>query len=366
MDSRTTARDGKTIVMSPPKTGRLNAALGIQSDTAFNEAAKNLAGRDLCSISDLSVQEMAAIMELSHAVKAQPEDFRHALDARQMVLIFEKESLRTRLTFETAMNTAGGNALFVDQTSSPLGERESIPDVARNLERWMHVIVLRTYAHDTITEMAANARVPVINALSDLEHPCQAIADFMTLEERFGSLEGLRFTYVGDGNNVCHSLMLTAALLGVHCSIATPKGFEPKLEIVHKAIEIAEETDGSLTLTHDPVKAARGADAIYTDVCTSMGQEHEAARRAPIFKPFQVNEELMAYAQESAVFMHCLPAHRGAEVTDAVLDSPQSVVFDQAENRMHAQKAITLMLLGGAKRIPSNRNRTGLQARARR
>ncbi len=367
MDSRATdTNDGKTIVMHPSKGARPTVALGIQSDTAFNETAKNLAGRDLCSISDLSVAEMAAIMELSHAVKAQPEDFRHALDARQMVLIFEKDSLRTRLTFEAAIHTAGGNAVFVDQTHSPLGERESIPDVARNLERWMSVIVLRTYAHDTITEMAANARVPVINALSDLEHPCQAISDFMTLEERFGPLDGLRFTYVGDGNNVCHSLMLTAALLGVHCTVATPKGFEPKLEIVHKALEIAENTGGSLTMTHDPVKAAADADAIYTDVCTSMGQEHEAARRAPIFQPFQVNEDLMARAQESAVFMHCLPAHRGAEVTDAVIDGPQSIVFDQAENRLHAQKAITLMLLGGAKRIPNNRNRAGLAARARR
>lgn len=367
MDSRANdLRDGKTIMMNPPRSTRPTAILGIQSDTAFNETAKNLVGRDLCSVTDLSVSEMAAVMELAHAVKAQPEDFRHSLDARQMVLIFEKDSLRTRLTFETAMNTAGGNALFVDQTNSPLGERESIPDVARNLERWMHVIVLRTYAHDTITEMAANARVPVINALSDLEHPCQAIADFMTLEERFGSLEGLKFTYVGDGNNVCHSLMLTAALLGVNCTVATPKGFEPKLDIVHKAIEIAENTNGSLTLTHDPIKAAIDADAIYTDVCTSMGQEHEAARRAPIFKPFQINDDLMARAQESAVFMHCLPAHRGAEVTDSVLDGPHSIVFDQAENRMHAQKAITLMLLGGAKRIPNNRNRAGLQARAKR
>jgi ornithine carbamoyltransferase len=346
--------DNKTLVMRAPKSSQTIAALGIQSDTMFNETAKGLAGRDLCSISDLSAVEMAALMELAHAVKSQPEDFRNALDARQMVLIYEKDSLRTRLTFETAMNTLGGNALFVDQTDSPLGERESIPDVARNLERWMNVIVLRTYSHETITEMAANAKVPVINALSDLEHPCQAIADFMTLEERFGSLEGLRFTYVGDGNNVCHSLMLAAALLGVHCTIATPKSFEPKLSIVHKAIEIAEQTGGSLTLTHDPVKAATDADAIYTDVCTSMGQEHEAARRAPIFKPFQVNESLMSHA------------HRGAEVTDAVLDSPQSVVFDQAENRMHAQKAITLMLLGGAKRIPSNRNRGGLQSRSKR
>ena len=358
--------DNKTIMMNPRPNGAKSTSLSIQSDTAFTETAKGLAGRDLCSIADLSTPELSAILELAHAVKAQPEDFRHALDAKQMVMFFEKSSLRTRLTFETAMSTVGGNAIFVDQTASPLGERESIPDVARNLERWMQVIVLRTYAHDTVTEMAANASIPVINALSDLEHPCQAIADFMTLEERFGALEGLRLTYVGDGNNVCHSLMLAGALLGVHVTIATPKGFEPKLDIIHKAIEIAESTGGSLTLTHDAQKSAEEADAIYTDVCTSMGQEHEAARRAPIFKTFQVNEALMSRAQPSAAFMHCLPAHRGAEVTDAVLDGPQSVVFDQAENRMHAQKAITLMLLGGAKRIPNSRNRGGLGARSRR
>jgi len=361
-EGQTIAMNSKNITDVPKPT----PTLGIQSDSAFTETAKGLSGRDLCSIADLSVQEMAAIMELAHAVKTQPEDFRHALDAKQMVLLFEKASLRTRLTFEAAINTLGGNAVFVDQVSSPLGERESIPDVARNLERWMNVIVLRTYSHDTVTEMASNAKVPVVNALSDLEHPCQAIADFMTLEERFGSVVGLKFTYVGDGNNVCHSLMLTAALLGAHCTIATPKNFGPKLEIIHKTIEIAEHTGGSLTLTHDPVKAATGADAIYTDVCTSMGQEHEATKRAPIFKPFQVNEALMALAQPSAVFMHCLPAHRGAEVTDVVLDGPQSIVFDQAENRLHAQKAIILMLLGGAKRIPSHRNRGGLQARSKR
>jgi ornithine carbamoyltransferase len=335
--------------------------LGIQSDTAFSEAAKGLAGRHLSSIADLSVQEMAAIMELSHAVKNHPEDFRHALDARQMVMFFEKASLRTRLTFETAINTLGGNAIFVDQTQSPLGERESLADMAHNLERWMNLVVLRTYSHDTITEMAASSRVPIINALSDLEHPCQAIADFFTIEERFGSAEGIRFAYVGDGNNVCHSLILTAAQLGAHCTVATPKGFSPKLEIIHKAIEIAETTGGSITLTTDPVKAVTGADAVYTDVCTSMGFEHEATKRAPIFKPYQVNEELMAHAQPHAIFMHCLPAHRNAEVTDAVLDGPQSVVFDQAENRMHAQKAIILMLLGGAKRISNSRSR-GLQA----
>jgi ornithine carbamoyltransferase len=346
---------GKPVRLAPQ-------TLGIQSDTAFTEAAKGLAGRHLSSISDLSVQEMAAIMDLAHAVKNHPEDFRHALDARQMVMFFEKASLRTRLTFETAINTLGGNAIFVDQTQSPLGERESLADMAHNLERWMNLVVLRTYSHDTITEMAACSRVPIINALSDLEHPCQAIADFFTIEERFGSAEGIRFAYVGDGNNVCHSLMLAAAQLGAHCTVAAPKGFTPKLEIIHKAIEIAESTGGSITLTTDPIKAVTGADAVYTDVCTSMGFEHEATKRAPIFKPYQVNEELMAHAQPHAIFMHCLPAHRNAEVTDAVLDGPQSVVFDQAENRMHAQKAIILMLLGGAKRISNSRARGGLQA----
>ena len=360
MNPKPDAAEPATTATAPKHAG----SLGIQSDIAFSEAAKRLNGRDLCSISDFTVEEMAAVMELAHAVKNHPEDFRHALDARQMVLFFEKASLRTRLTFEAAINTLGGNAIFVDQTQSPLGERESLPDMAHNIERWMSIMVLRTYSHDTITEMAAHSRIPVINALSDLEHPCQAIADFFTLEERFGSAQGIRFAYVGDGNNVCHSLMLTAAQLGVHCTVASPKGFAPKLEIIHKAIEIAESTGGSITLTQDAAKAVTGADAVYTDVCTSMGFEHEAARRAPIFKPYQVNEGLMARAQPHAVFMHCLPAHRNAEVTDAVLDGPQSVVFDQAENRMHAQKALLLMLLGGAKRISNSRDR-GIQARKR-
>ncbi|NUQ28446.1 ornithine carbamoyltransferase [Terriglobus albidus] len=351
--------DSKTIVMSPRNEGVAvpKVSLGIQSDSAFSEAAKRLKGRDLCSIADLTVEEMAAIMELAHAVKNHPEDFKTALDGKQMVMFFEKASLRTRLTFEAAINTMGGNAIFVDQTQSPLGERESLADMAHNLERWMSVIVLRTYSHDTITEMAASAKVPVVNALSDYEHPCQAIADFLTLEEKFSTCEGLKFTYVGDGNNVCHSLMLAAAQLGAHCTIATPKNYGPKLDVIHKAIEIAEQTGGSITLTQDPIKAVTGADAIYTDVCTSMGFEHEATKRAPIFKPYQVNDELMSHANDQAVFMHCLPAHRNAEVTDAVLDGPQSIVFDQAENRMHAQKAILLMLLGGAKRIPKAKKR---------
>jgi ornithine carbamoyltransferase len=316
-----------------------NAATG-----PFALAAKSLAGADLCSIADLSAGEVAALMKLAHAVKARPRDYRHALDAKQLIMFFEKASLRTRLTFETAINTLGGNAIFVDQT--PLGERESLSDISRNVERWSDAIVLRTYAHETITEMAAYARVPVINALSDLEHPCQAIADFMTLEEKFGTVRGLKFVYVGDGNNVCHSLMLIAALMGANCVVATPNHYGPKPEIVAKANNILGELGGSLTLMEDPLAAVAGADAIYTDVCTSMGFEHEATKRAPLFKPYQVNEALMARAAQHAVFLHCLPAHRNAEVTDQVLDGPQSIVFDQAENRMHAQKAILLMLLG--------------------
>lgn len=310
--------------------------------------SESLAGRDLCSIADLTPAETATILELAHDVKRNPSDYRHALDAKQMVMFFEKASLRTRLTFEAAINTLGGNAIFVDQTQSPLGERESLADMSRNVERWVSVIVLRTYAHETITEMAQYASVPVINALSDLEHPCQALADFTTLEERFGTVKGLKFTYVGDGNNVCHSLMLTAAQLGAHCTVATPKNYAPKADIIAQARAIGNVTSSNVTVINDPVAAVTGADAVYTDVCTSMGFEHEVTKRAPIFKPYQVNEALMALAASHAVFMHCLPAHRNAEVTDAVLDGPQSVVFDQAENRMHAQKALMLLLLGGA------------------
>jgi ornithine carbamoyltransferase len=241
----------------------------------------------------------------------------------------------------------GGNAIFVDQTNSPLGEREAIADVARNVERGVDIIVLRTYAHDTIVEMAANSRVPVVNALSDFEHPCQALSDFMTLEEHFGSAAGLNFTYVGDGNNVCHSLMLTGAQLGANVTVATPRGYSPDIEIVTLARDIAQANGCEVRLLQDPQIAVEGADAVYTDVCVSMGFEHESTKREPIFRPFQVNEALMRKAAPHAVFMHCLPARRNAEVTDQVIDGPQSIVFDQAENRMHCQKALLLLLLGG-------------------
>ncbi len=331
-------------------TRTLDINADTNEDGGVFSAAETLAGRDLCSIADFSSDEIKSVLQLAHRVKARPQDFRWALDAKQLVMFFEKASLRTRVTFEAAINTLGGSAIFVDQTQSPLGERESLADMARNLERWVSLIVLRTYAHETITEMAEYAAVPVINALSDLEHPCQALADFLTLEQRFGSVRGLNFTYVGDGNNVCHSLLLTAAQLGANCKIATPRHYAPSASIVSRAEAIAAATGARITLLTDPVEAATGADAIYTDVCTSMGSEHEATKRAPVFKPYQVNEALMARANADAVFMHCLPAHRNAEVTDAVLDGPQSVVFDQAENRLHAQKALLLLLAGGAGR----------------
>jgi len=328
-------------------------SIPVEKDPDILAAAARLAGEDLCSVADLSSGEVRAILKLGHEVKRNPREYRHALDAKQMVLMFEKASLRTRLSFETGMNTMGGNAIFVDQTSSPLGEREAISDVARNVERWVDIIVLRTYAHDTITEMAANSRVPVVNALSDFEHPCQALADFMTLEEHFGTVAGMSFTYVGDGNNVCHSLMLTCAQLGANVTVATPRGYSPDIEIVTKAREIAQANGCEVNLTQDPQLAATGADAVYTDVCVSMGYEHESTKRAPIFRPFQVNETLMQKAAGHAVFMHCLPARRNAEVTDTVLDGPQSIVFDQAENRMHAQKALLLLLLGGLANVPA-------------
>ena len=303
--------------------------------------------RDLVSIRDFSPPEVRAVLDLAGLIKQRPADFRGALAGKQMVLFFEKPSLRTRLTFEAGMASLGGVSFFVDQTASRLGARESLSDIAHNLERWVDVLVLRTFDHATVETMAAHACIPVVNALSDVEHPCQALADYFTLQERFGDLSKLTMAYVGDGNNVAHSLLLTCACMGSTIRMATPKGYEPDKEAVAWAKLRAEQTGAAIALTNDPVEAVSDADVVYTDVWTSMGQEREAEDRTQIFAPYQVNEELMHLAAEHAVFMHCLPAHRGAEVTDAVIDSPRAVVFDQAENRMHVQKAILLLLLGG-------------------
>lgn len=323
---------------------------GATISPAASEPVNSLTGRDLCSIRNLSTADARLILDTARSVKAQPELYRHSLDAKQLVMFFEKDSLRTRLTFETGINTLGGSAIFIDQTASRLGARETLADVAHNLERWVNVIVLRTYSHATITGMAEYARVPVVNALSDVEHPCQALTDIFTLEEHFGDLRVLNLAYVGDGNNVAHSLLLAAVLMGANITLASPEGYGPKQEFLAAAAQIAagSSSAGTVRCVIDPREAVAGVDAIYTDAWTSMGQEHESEIRQHTFQPYQVNRELMSLAAPHAVFMHCLPAHRGEEVTDEVIDSVQSIVFDQAENRMHVQKAILLLLLDAA------------------
>ena len=308
---------------------------------------------DLVSTRDLGPAGVEAVLNLAGIMKSRPADFRRALSGRQMVMFFEKPSLRTRLTFEAGMASLGGSAMFVDQTHERLDAREALSDVAHNLERWVDLIVLRTYSQRAIEGMAQHASVPVINALSDLEHPCQALADYLTLQERFGNTKNLCLAYVGDGNNVAHSLLLTCACLGSSIRVATPPGYGPNAQIVAAAREIAEEAGAEIELLTDPHQAVAGVDAIYTDAWVSMGQEKEEAKRMKIFPPYQVNAELMAEAAPHAAFMHCLPAHRGLEVTDEVMDSERSLIFEQAENRLHVQKAILYLLLGGGDRLPA-------------
>ena len=303
--------------------------------------------RDLVSVHDLSPAEIHSLFNLTAMLKRRPADFRGVLAGKQMVMFFEKPSLRTRLTFEAGMDSLGGSAFFVDQTRSRIDARESLYDIAHNLERWIDIIVLRTFSHSTVEDMATYADVPVINALSELEHPCQALADFFTLQEHFGDLSKIHLAYVGDGNNMAHSLLLGGASLGSKVSIATPKQYGLNPVIVTMAQNIAEETGATLQLLNDPQEAVAGADAIYTDAWASMGHEEEAEERAKVFAPFQVNSALFNLAAPHALFMHCLPAHRNSEVSDQIIDSPNSVVFDQAENRLHIQKAIMVWLLGG-------------------
>jgi ornithine carbamoyltransferase len=283
-------------------------------------------------------------MQLSAGVKARPGRYAAALHGKSLALIFEKPSLRTRVTFEVGIQRMGGSVVFLDHTQARLGERESIADVARNLERWVQGIVARVYEQRVLEEMAANADIPVINALSDKFHPCQALADFFTLEEKFGALRGFKLAYVGDGNNVCHSLIFLAARLGVQLRIATPPQYAPAPEVLADAKRVARETRARIELFTDPREAAAGAQSVYTDSWTSMGFEAEEKVRHDVFQPYQVNRELMALAAPDAVFMHCLPAHRGLEVTPEILDGPQSIVLDQSENRMYVQKAILLTL----------------------
>ncbi len=297
---------------------------------------------DLLRDLDLTGDELEYLLDLAGDVKRFPANYDRALAGKSIALLFEKPSLRTRITFELAIKQLGGNSVF---TEGPIGGREPLKDVARNLDRWVNGIAARVFSQDTVEELARWSSVPVINALSDMYHPCQALADVQTIRERFGPEEKVKVAFIGDGNNVAHSLMITAIRLGIDFTLGCPPGFLPNPEVVSQAEGLAAVSGATLSITHDPHDAARGAHAIYTDVWTSMGQERESARRKKAFQRFQVNEQLLALARSDAIFLHCLPARRGEEVTDGVIESERSAIFDQAENRLHAQKALLLMML---------------------
>jgi len=304
--------------------------------------------KDFVSLRDFSPAEVRGLVDLACRVKAKPEEYSQALKGKSLAMIFEKPSLRTRVTFDVGIEELGGHAIYLSPAEISLGKRESVYDIAKNLERMVQGIMIRTFAHEIVEQMAQHARVPVINGLTDFSHPCQAMADYLTMLEVKGGIAGLKVAYLGDGNNVAHSLMFAGAQLGAQVWIATPPKFEPNLDAVSWARLCCSETGASITLTHDPELAVSDADVVYTDVWASMGQEAEAQQRKAIFQPYQVNAGLFGCARNDAILLHCLPAHRGDEVTDEVIDSPQSFVFQQAENRLHAQKAIMVALMAQA------------------
>jgi ornithine carbamoyltransferase len=308
-----------------------------------------LAGRDLISAADLSAEDIAALFARATELKAEYRaERRHAsapLERRTLAMLFQKPSLRTRVTFEAGMTQLGGHAIYLEE-KIVLGGRETVSDVAKNLENFVDAIMARTGPHEVVVELAARASIPVINGLTIREHPCQSLADLFTLHERFGDLRGRTLAFVGDGNNVYHSLALMGATLGMHVRLAHPVGYGPSQKVVEKAQEVAAASGGSVSFTQDPHAAVAGSDAIYTDAWTSMGQEAEAEERRDAFARYQVNAALLA-ASPNAVVMHCLPAHRGEEITSDVMDGPRSVIFEQSENRLHAQKALLVELLGG-------------------
>ena len=312
-------------------------------------ASRGLQGRDLLSLADFDSADVATVLDAAARLKrAHGTEAPHALlPARTLGMLFEKASLRTRTTFVVGMVHLGGQAVDLMAEHTQMGVRESVPDIARNLERWVDAIMARVYDQTVLEELAEHARVPIINGLSDRFHPCQVLADLLTLRERFGSLAGRTLAYVGDGFNVCHSLLLGGALTGLHVRVGTPPGYEPDREIVEEARRVASGSGGSVEIVSSAEAAVRDANAVYTDSWVSMGLEEERAERLAAFAPFQVNAALMASAAPDAVFMHCLPAHRGEEVTDEVMDGPRSVVFDQAENRLHVQKALLVLLIRG-------------------
>jgi len=304
-----------------------------------------LKGKDLLSVSDLGSEDIRLL--ISDAIDIKAEGWLSVLDGKIIALMFEKPSLRTRVSFEVAMRQLGGHTIYLSPAEVGLGERESVSDVARVLSRYVDGIAVRTFSHQTLETLAGYSGVPVINALSDLEHPCQALADLLTIYEKKGELNGLTLAFVGDGNNVAHSLLLAASLMGMNFRIASPLGYAVQDRILHMAQGYATDSGAEIFCTEEPRLVVSGADVVYTDVWTSMGQEAEAERRCRIFASYQVNSELLSLAREDAILMHPLPAHRGEEVAEGILDSPQSVVFDQAENRLHLQKALLAGMLGG-------------------
>lgn len=301
--------------------------------------------KDLLTIRDLSREELLGTLKLATEMKAHPQNYSTALKGKTLAMIFEKPSLRTRVTFDVGIHQLGGFSVCLLPMEINLGKRESIHDVAKNLERMVQGIMIRTFSHQIVLDMARFASIPIINGLTDYSHPCQALADFLTIQESKGELKGLKLCFVGDGNNVAHSLMFTGALVGTHVTIACPDGYDPNPAAVQQAREDAKATGAGIEVVHDAMQGVRDADVVYTDVWASMGQESEASTRKAVFQPFQVNRRLMANAKKDAIFLHCLPAHRGEEVTDEVIDGPSSVVFRQAENRLHAQKAVMAQLM---------------------
>ncbi|MBI3087754.1 MAG: ornithine carbamoyltransferase [Candidatus Omnitrophica bacterium] len=299
------------------------------------------------SIADLSERQLRACLRLAARCKRNPRLGARALEGRVLALVFQKPSVRTRVSFEVAVRQLGGSAMYLGPDDAQLGTREPIKDVARTLSRYVDGIIVRTFRHSQVEEFARYASVPVINGLSELHHPCQALADLFTMQERFGGLKGRTVSYVGDGNNVLHSLAQAAAILGLHLRVATPDGYRPNRRIWRETARRAARRGARLAWVASPQDAARGADVLYTDVWTSMGQERERAARLKAFRRFQVNRRLLSEAARGCIVMHCLPAHRGEEITEDVLESRQSVVFDQAENRLHAQKALLMMVYGG-------------------
>ena len=300
---------------------------------------------DFLSVRDMSTKEILGTFVLARKMKANRKKFSKSLQGKTLALIFEKPSLRTRTSFDVGIQQLGGFSLYLSPAEISLGKRESVFDVAKNLERMVEGIMIRTFAHQIVIDMAKHASIPVINGLTDYSHPCQAMADFLTVQEHKKKLKGLKLCYVGDGNNVAHSLMFAGARLGVNVTIACPAGYEPSTTATEQAKDDAKATGAKIEIVRDPVEGVRNADVVYTDVWASMGQEAETESRKKIFHPYQVNRTLMSSAKKDAIFMHCLPAHRGDEVTNEVIDSPASVVFDQAENRLHAQKAIMYQLM---------------------